>query len=480
MYQKKNRLILIVSLLLIAGFVMTSLASYYAARSSLRSQIIKKDLPLTCDNIYSEIQRDLLHAVFISSFMANDTFLQDWILNGEKDTDRIARYLGKIQKEYQTFTSFFVSDRTRNYYHAKGILKIVKQENERDKWYFRVKFMETEYEINVDPDMANADSMTIFINYRVYDDDHNFIGATGVGLMVGTVKNLIRTYQKSYGRDIYFVDKKGKIILHGSNLANTGKPIGEINGIAAVANEILSGTSGSFSYKKEGKTAHLNTRYIPELDWYLLVEQTEEKAVREVLRTLLINLGICVVITIVVLTLTNLMISSYQVRLEKIATTDKLTGIYNRQAFDIVIHQNLKEIQRKEIPLSVILFDIDNFKQINDDFGHLTGDLVLKNIVDLSMEIIRASDVLCRWGGDEFLILLKDCSLEDAYKISEKIREAVQNNPVLDDKGRKTVSTISLGVAMYLPPEKAKSLFARVDKLLYMAKKKGRNRSEKG
>ena len=207
MKQKWNNLILIVSLLLITGFLTTSLASYYVSLASLRSQITKKELPLTSDNIYSEIQKDLLSPIFISSLMANDIFLRDWIINGENDITQIIRYLKEIQDKYNTFTSFFVSEQTKTYYHADGILKKVKAEEERDRWYFRVKSMKSDYEINVDPDMANKDSMTIFINYRVRDYQNNFIGTTGVGLKVNAVKDLIKKYQESYGRNIYFVDK---------------------------------------------------------------------------------------------------------------------------------------------------------------------------------------------------------------------------------------------------------------------------------
>ncbi|WP_457552485.1 sensor domain-containing diguanylate cyclase [Desulfobacula sp.] len=477
MKKKKNNLILIVSLLLITGFVATSLASYYVSMSLLRSQIIKNELPLTSDNIYSEIQRDLLPPVFISSLMAHDTFLRDWVISGETDVTQVTRYLKEIQDKYHTFTSFFVSDRTKNYYHSDGILKKVNPEQVRDKWYFRVQSMESDYETNVDPDMANKDSMTVFINYRVFDYQNNFIGATGVGLTVSAVKDLIKKYQQDYDRNIYFVDKKGELKLHTSSLLSNIKNIGKIEGISSIASEILSKPTGRFMYKKKGEIFHLNTRYIPEFKWYLLVEQPEGKETKQLFNALLINLSLCALITIIVLSLTNLTISSYQKRLEKIAMTDKLTGIYNRQAFDMILNPILKDIQRKKFVLSAILMDIDFFKKVNDEFGHVAGDAFLKNTVKISMDAIRDSDVLFRWGGEEFLILLKECSLDDAYRISEKIRQTMQDTPTVY-KGHKIFSTISLGVCHYHPFENEDSLIARVDKLLYKAKQKGRNRSE--
>lgn len=477
MKQKKNNLILIVSLLLITGFVATSLASYYVSRSSLRSQITKKELPLTSDNIYSEIQRDLLSPIFISSLMANDIFLQDWVTQGERDVTQITRYLKEIQHKYNTFTSFFVSEHTKIYYHADGILKTVKPEESRDNWYFRVSAMKSEYEINVDPDMANKDSMTIFINYRVLDHENQFIGATGVGLKVSAVKDLIKRYQQNYDRHIYFVDKKGMITLHGSGLAENVNHISDIKGIPFVIDDILSRSQGQYQYKRDGKTIHLNTRYIPEFGWYLLVEQLEEKAIRQILYALLINLAVCTAITLIVLLLTNLTIASYQKRLEKLAMTDKLTGIYNRQAFDLVIHPIIRDLHRKKFDLSLILIDIDHFKTVNDAFGHLAGDAALNHIVKICQAAIRESDILCRWGGEEFLILLKECSLDHAYDISEKIRTTIQGTP-LNYAKKQIFTTVSLGVGQYHPPESEDNLIARVDTLLYRAKQKGRNRTE--
>ncbi|MBT3387909.1 MAG: GGDEF domain-containing protein [Desulfobacula sp.] len=477
MKQKWNNLILIVSLLLITGFLTTSLASYYVSLASLRSQITKKELPLTSDNIYSEIQKDLLSPIFISSLMANDIFLRDWIINGENDITQIIRYLKEIQDKYNTFTSFFVSEQTKTYYHADGILKKVKAEEERDRWYFRVKSMKSDYEINVDPDMANKDSMTIFINYRVRDYQNNFIGTTGVGLKVNAVKDLIKKYQESYGRNIYFVDKKGMITLHGSSLLTYVKQLSEIEGVSSLASDILSKPDGYFRYKRNGKTIHLNTRYIPEFEWYLLVEQSEENGTRQIFKALQINLAVCAVITLVVLSITNMTISAYQKRLEKIAMTDKLTGIYNRHAFDFVMSPILKDVRRKKFALSLILFDIDHFKKVNDEFGHLAGDAAIKKIVRICAETIRESDVLCRWGGEEFLILLKECDLDDAYEISEKIRKTIQDTPIVYE-GKTIFSTISLGVSQYHLPETEDRLIYRADKLLYQAKQNGRNRSE--
>src|SRR6476469_4952918 len=105
------RLIGLVVCILVAGFVTTNLMSYRDAVSTLKATILHNELPLTGSNIYSEVQADLIRPVFISSQMANDTFVRDWLLAGEQDSTRVVRYLDAIREKYGVFTSFLISDR---------------------------------------------------------------------------------------------------------------------------------------------------------------------------------------------------------------------------------------------------------------------------------------------------------------------------------------------------------------------------------
>lgn len=312
----KVKLLPVISILLIAGFLATSLASYFVSRASLRSRITRNDLPLTSDNIYSEIQRDLLRPIFISSLMAADTFLRDWVIQGEQEINQVNRYLKEIKEKYGTLTSFFVSERSKNYYYAGGLLKQVSETDERDIWYFRVRDMKTDYEINIDPDMANKDTMTIFINYRVYDYDGNYIGATGVGLAVSAVKSLIEDYQKRYSRSIYFVDKKGDVKISGTQFPETVTNISQVSALAPLLEQIVSKKENYFKYQHKGRTIHMNTRFIEEFHLYLIVEQAEGTELKNIITTLMINLTICGVITIVILILTGMTVKAYQKRID--------------------------------------------------------------------------------------------------------------------------------------------------------------------
>ncbi len=467
------------TLIITLGFLATSFFSYSVSKNLLQKQITHNDLPLTSDNIYSEIQRDLLQPIFISSLMANDTFLRDWVLSGESDSVQISRYLKEIKEKYNTFNSFFVSEKTKKYYHSEGILKQVNEQEPRDVWYFRVRQMKDTYETNVDVDLANNDTLSIFINYKVFDYHNNFIGVVGVGLAINHVKELIQDYQESYHRRIYLVNPQGNITVKSPVSHFPEKSIFEIPNSEVVLKQILTNKelSNRHHYQLNRSTVYLHSRYIPEFDWYLFVEETEGEAIAAVKNTFLFNIGISLTIAILVLFLTNWLVSGYQKRLELMATIDKLTGIHNRQAFEMLFQQHLKEQNRQYLPFTLLSIDIDHFKLVNDTHGHPVGDSVLQEVTEKISRIIRKEDIFCRWGGEEFLLLLKKCTLEQGCRVADSICQTVRDHQFCQDKSNIDV-TVSIGVTEHEQGEEDKQLFERVDKALYLAKGRGRDRYE--
>jgi C4-dicarboxylate-specific signal transduction histidine kinase len=314
--QHQKSLLLSLAILLLVGFLTTSLVSYFVSIKALRQHIVFSSLPLTSDTIYSEIQRDLLRPVFISSLMSHDTFLRDWILDGEKDAAKISKYLKEVKDKYNTYSSFLVSEKTRHYYYGGGILKTVKETEPRDTWYFRVQQMKELYETNVDPDLANQDALTVFVNHKVFDYHDNYIGATGVGLTFDSIATLMETYSRKYQRKIYFTDQKGKIVLRSSGVPRAAWKIDDLPGLERFNHEILSSNGAVLKFKRNGNYVHLNSRFIPELDWHLVVEQSESSMTGHILNALRLNLGLCLIITALVLTITHFSVRAYQKRLD--------------------------------------------------------------------------------------------------------------------------------------------------------------------
>ena len=470
---RRRRLIALLTLLLAGGFLAISLLSYHTSRQVIHDSIVTSQLPLTSDNIYSEIQKDLIRPILISSLMAGDTFVRDWVVRGEKDGDEMRRYLKEIMQRHGAFTSFFVSDATRNYYHADGLLKQVRESEARDRWFFRVREMKEPYEINLDPDIANKDALTIFINYRVYDFEGRFIAATGIGLTADSVQKRIVEYQRRYQRRIYFADADGRIVL-GSDTSDIGKPLASLSGMDTLAASILATQDGRHEYTRNGQAMLLNARFIPELKWHLIVEQSEDDALADIRRSLYLNLLIVVLIAAVSIWATGVTIDRFQRRLEEMAVTDKLTGLANRQAFAPMIEQVFAETRRTPAPVSLALIDIDHFKDINDSHGHLVGDEILNRIAARISGVFRDSDLVFRWGGEEFLVILRDCDGTNALRLADKLLKAVAETP-FDTSGRTIKASVSIGVAERKAEESIDQLIGRADQALYAAKRDGRN-----
>jgi len=472
---QRQPLLLLLSALLVTGFFATTLSSYYVSKRAILDAIIAQELPLTSSNIYSEIQKDLVQPVLISSTMAHDTFLRDWVLAGEKDGEAMAHYLREIKDRHGAFSSFFVSERSARYYTGDGILKQVSPKEPRDAWYYRVRTMQEPYEINVDPDLANQDALTIFVNYRVFDFDGHFLGATGIGLTVDAVRRLISDYQQRFQRTIYFVDAEGKAVLFGNQSGRQETDLRATEGLRDLVDRILREKSGSYQFQANGSEYLLNVNYIPELKWYLFVEKGVDGALADIRQTLYINLAVCLGITVLVLFLTHIALRRYQLRIEKMAVTDKLTGLLNRQAFGILIDKVFADYRRDPRPISILMIDVDNFKTINDRHGHVVGDHVLKQVAARFREGLRASDIAVRWGGEEFLFVLKGCDLDHAQRIAEHLRAGIEQT--LFKAGKQTIPvTISIGISQYDGVESCEATLNRADTGLYAAKNGGRNR----
>ncbi len=471
---KKKRLMGGLTLILITGFLLIIFISFFVSRHSLQSQIINSNLPLSGDNIYAEIRQDLLKPILISSAMASDTFVRDWILHGENDSSIITKYLNEILKKYNFFTTFIVSDKTFTYYHADGLLKQVHPEEPRDAWYYRVRKAETPFEINVDIDMANNDALTVFINYRMFDFSGKYIGVTGVGITVNELKDIIKTNEEKFNRRIFFVDSNGNIKLAGNSFPASIKNLSDIKGLEQYQ-KLLQQEGTTLNYNIFFSKTYTTSKFIPEFNWYLIVEEKEQQELNKLVYTLFINLAICSFVIVIILLRINFIVSRYHTKIEKLAITDKLTGIFNRRALDMFMNQIMLEKKREKDPLTLILFDLDHFKQVNDDFGHLAGDETIKSIIKLVKASIRESDFICRWGGEEFLILLKNCNLENGIIMAENIRRKVERHTTRFNDHDIRV-TVSLGVVELQHNENTDTLLQRVDNALYNAKTSGRNR----
>lgn len=182
-------------------------------------------------------------------------------------------------------------------------------------------------------------------------------------------------------------------------------------------------------------------------------------------RNLLINIIIGILALIIIFIYRYRSNSIHKEQLEFLSNTDSLTGLKNRRKIDKILNE---EIKNKKF--SVILIDIDNFKLINDDFGHLAGDEILINIAEILKYNVNANDIIGRWGGEEFLIICKNTTIDEAENLARRLKSLIEN---ADFKIKKI--TASFGVSVARNDLELKDILAKADKALYRAKENGRN-----
>lgn len=470
----KNKVIAIITTLLLSVSIVGSLFNYMVDVKTAQDQLKNTSLPLSVDNIYTEIQQRMIEPLLVSSLMANDTFLKDWLIGGENDVETIVRYLSEIQSKYGVFTTFLASDTTKNYYHPRGLIDVLHEENSADKWYFSFKKQPEPYEINLDKNANLGDFLVMFINYKVMNYQNELIGVTGVGVELLNIEKMLYTFKEKYKYDVYFVDNAGEITLFSKHLNKRGN-IATIKGLKEIHPAILNTKSNQHEYQNQDGEYLLNTKYIDKLGLRLFVEINKKEYLDDLRKTFYINLFFSLIITLLVTAIIIYTINIYQKQLIQLASEDALTGLCNRRKFNESFDASFKNYQKGVKSLVLILIDIDNFKQVNDTFGHLVGDQTLMRVAHLLKTQLRVTDTIARWGGEEFSILLTDISKEDAIKIAQKLQRCVKEDKKLIELLQYPL-TISLGLGELSSLESQDGLAYKVDQALYKAKEEGKDK----
>lgn len=464
----KAKLLASLTVILLTSFFVTSLINYQVTRESVREELMNSSLPLTGKNIYSEIHGDMMRPILVASSMASDTFLWDWVKGGEKNIGVITRYLKELRHKNDFLLSFFVSHLSDTYYYNGGVLKKIGARDPLDVWYYAFLRTGKEYMLNVDHSEAENGRLSIFVNHRVRDAEGKLLGVTGVGVDMTEAAALLAKAREQYGRDVYLVDRDGLVQVHPDVGKIKTHSIVKEQGLGAIADEVLRPRvkPESFEFDRNGEHILLSALYVPEFEWYLLVEQNEGNALRaardNLYRTLLIG-GIA---SLLIILLCVALVNHYQGRLESLIKTDPLTGAVNRrgleEAFELAVNRN----ERNGTDYTMVLIDLDGFKDINDRHGHLEGDRILRSTAEAISNDVRPMDTVSRWGGDEFMVLLEG-DVDQALRAVERFRTALgaveAPEPI----------SISCGLSQYRPGDSLDDLFHRADLAMYKAKSEG-------
>lgn len=452
--------IITVTLLTTLSFLFLAIFNYRVNRRLVEEEIINSTIPLLRENIYSEIERSFLPALGTASVMSKDTFLQKWVLENEDDSTQIKEYLNRIKDEFNYMTTFFISAQSGNYYTYKGYHKTVNYEDDHDRWYYTFIDSGYEYDLDVDLDEAHSNRQTIFINYRVESSDGQFIGVTGVGIEMSLFTSFLKDTQRRYKRNIYLTDDKGVIQAHSNN---------SVIEVDTIDTSLLykSVIPTNLKQERNGRSILISTKYIPDINWFLIVEQDEQSSLYMINDNLMRTVVTGLVLLIAMIVTIFLVLKIFTGRMEQLAITDELTGAYNRREFNRWLERSLDKKSRKGTQVSLISIDIDHFKELNDSKGHLYGDRILRDLSTYILDQIRPSDIYCRLGGDEFIIVM-EANLEEALLLANRIKRDLSSSDIKIG--------LSIGVYEISDSDSFEDAINNTDKALYRAKELGRNR----
>lgn len=466
----RMRMIPLIGVILAIGFLITNMVSYLIAVDTVRQSIVETELPLTGSNIYSEIQTDLVRPILVSSLMANDTFVQDWLHSGELDLGAITRYLQRIQRQYNTFTAFLVSRDTQAYYHFQSPPRHLKRNDPADIWFFRSIDAAAPYEVNVDINKQQNDALTVFINYRVVDHDGRMIALAGVGLDFRTVRNIVSRYRDQFDRNIYFINARGDIVVATDADTPVGASIRSSEGLAGVADSILREESGEYSFERNRRTILLSHRLIPDLGWRVMVEQDEAVALRPLWLGFLGNLAIGFVVITISLMLVSMAFGVYKKKIGEVAFRDETTGLVNRPGFEAEFEMRLASHDARSDPLSLVLMDVDALREFNDRLGRPAGEAVLRKIGRIVAEVESGGAVIARLDGDDFAIL-RNGGPEAAVRFADSLVKII-GAETFGDSATAQIS-VSAGVTALAVGDDRGAAMARVERALRSAKAAG-------
>lgn len=467
---------LIIILFIIAGFTCVVYRDTRAYQA-LAEKHLKNTVSLADLNISKFIENTMSKPVMVSKTMANDEFLKSWILKETEHQEddlylkQLYNYLKTYQQKYGYSTVFCVSALTNRYYYQDGMNKTISETNAHDVWYYNFINSGQEYDLEVDTNEANNNYITVFVNFRVENDDGQLLGVIGVGLQVTFLEELIRSYEDDYDLSVYIINSSNvKTSFAGSTDIFVDKnELEKQLGITDAINLNKSEESQMQWFTVGGELKCLIIKYDNTLSWFLVIEKDTasisnafQERIKNNIFFMLVSLAACILVTTIVFINYNQLVIANE-------NKDELTGLSNRKLFSKQYSAFIRKY--KDQPMTLFMFDIDHFKKVNDTYGHMFGNAILKMVGESLSHIIDGNGITARWGGDEFIGILA-LDPEETKKWLKQLMSQLKK----EEKDQRYHITISTGIVKVNSNLTIDQISKKADAAMYCSKKNGRNK----
>lgn len=415
----------------------------------------------------SLIVEQLLKPLHVSQTLVEAKELKDLMVKPDLDEKSVFAMLARLEQEFG-MAFFIASDVTRIQYNADGS-KLALKEGSVD-WYFRYKNGDKD----AIADIGQWEDPQFYIDLKVYDENQKFLGFFGISKRLDSFVQIFEQYKKQYGYDFIFVDQYHNIALSSDPelivQKTTFKTLESLPWYQSLDLKKLNGSLNNALISVDGKDVLIAEVNVEPFGWTMYLLTPLQARQTEISRSFIISVVIVLVVIFVLFLLIYHLLYYFKQDMQKNFQVDPLTKLPNRNKIEL----RYAELLDKKMEVGVVLIDIDHFKTVNDTHGHNAGDNVLRQIACMLQSELREGDVIGRWGGEEFVLLLPETSPEQSYEVAQKLRSRLAN--MTTSTGSLSLQiTASFGVSHTKQERPLTEILGYADDALYQAKRDGRN-----
>lgn len=384
--------------LVIVSFLLSTAVSIFSLHTMSRHNAREMNKVLATQ-VYDYISTELSGPIMAARTMASNSFLVDALKDEPQDADAafsasIANYLSGIESGVGYHSSFVVSDATKRYYTRDGYTRDIDESDPEDSWYVEFMGLADQYDLDVDADERDKNSLTVYVNVKMDAERGDAVGICGVGVRMTGIQELFRTFEESFGVKISLVDRNG-VVMVDTDTSSIEK--------ANLSSLIDGGTSGDYVYSERDDGRFVVSKYVGDLDWYLVVQSNGGTNAGQYANIILLNVGLCLVVLVALVV--ALRVNRRRTdELTSASLVDHMTMLNNKRAFE---HDKTTLLSDSpSVDLVCVAADLNGLKRANDNLGHDAGDELIRGAADCLQACFAPYGRVYRTGGDEFCALL--------------------------------------------------------------------------
>ena len=456
-------------------FGISCVAGYMAISDLVGSQSQQQQQSVS--PIFDLIETELVEPLHIATTLDKIGVYSEYFMQQNPNEEELVAQLKDYSERFDL--EFYVAhEKSRKQFNSDGrVFKLIEGEV---IWYFALKDIN---DYPVQAVLGKREDVHLYIDVRQYDEEGKFIGFVGVGKSLNDFIASFEQFKSEYGHEFVFVNNNDEIVLSSNSNLLPREAAVSTDRIGVKSISDLSWYK-SFAESTEGEeepslvvpSAYgdllISQLRIESLNWSIYLITPLSKRQNEVGKSFALYIGVGLLFLFVLYNIVHRAVDYYADNMSRRFNYDPLTSLANRRYANLFFARHRKHHRAT----AVIMIDLDHFKQVNDNYGHNTGDIVLQSVADLLVKTVRGGDLVVRWGGEEFIIIMPNIDLKEAETIGEECRRLIEENKV-EIASSFIQTTASLGISYSRDLADNLTLMVEwADRAMYQAKQEGKNK----